>query len=119
MQLPAQGFKTPPEEFGQTRSDCHAWGSHPLYHFHAGVLGIRPGSPGFRTVRITPRNIGWENISGTTIHPKGEIETQFTFSDDALSGNIQLPDGLIGTLEWNGTSVALTPGINRIKDLRP
>ena len=33
-----------------TRSDCHAWGAHPVFHFYATVLGIRPAAPGFRRV---------------------------------------------------------------------
>jgi glycogen debranching enzyme len=28
--LPAQGFKTTPEQPEPTRSDCHGWGAHPL-----------------------------------------------------------------------------------------
>jgi alpha-L-rhamnosidase len=119
LQLSGQGFKTPPEEFGQSRSDCHAWGSHPLFHFHASVLGIRPAAPGFRTVRIAPRNIGWKKIGGTTVHPKGEIETALVFSDGALEGEIILPPGLAGTLEWGGTSTALASGKNHIGESRP
>ncbi len=30
-------------------------GAHPLYHFFATILGIRPASAGFRTVRIEPQ----------------------------------------------------------------
>lgn len=114
MQLPKQGFKTPPEEFGQSRSDCHAWGSHPLYHFHASVLGIRPDAPGFRSVRITPRDIGWKEIQGTTVHPQGDIKTRFVFSGSTLEGEVFLPADLSGTLDWGETSVALAPGKNSI-----
>ena len=52
--LVKQGLKTPVEMPGDTRSDCHAWGSHPLFHLHASIAGVRPASPGFRTVRIAP-----------------------------------------------------------------
>ena len=119
FQLADRGFKTPPEEFGHTRSDCHAWGSHPLYHFHAGILGVRPGSPGFKTVNIAPRDIGWKNISGTTIHPLGNIETTFAFSDNTLEGEIILPDGVAGTVEWRGKEITLIAGKNRIWEPRP
>ncbi len=112
MQLAGQGFKTPPEEFGHSRSDCHAWGSHPLYHFHTGVLGVRAAAPGFRTVLIQPRDIGWKNISGTTRHPKGTIDTSFVFSKNKLTGTVVLPAETTGTLAWAGQSVKLTSGEN-------
>lgn len=37
-----EGYKTFPESFGRTRSDCHAWSAHPLYHYVTGVMGARP-----------------------------------------------------------------------------
>jgi len=40
------GLCTLPEEFLMPRSDCHAWSSHFLYHFHASMLGCRPISLG-------------------------------------------------------------------------
>ncbi len=36
------GLLTVPEEFSAARSDCHAWGSHILYHYFASVKGRRP-----------------------------------------------------------------------------
>jgi hypothetical protein len=32
-QLEAEGLRTTPEHWGRTRSECHAWGAHPLLHF--------------------------------------------------------------------------------------
>ena len=37
-----------------SRSDCHAWSSHPLYHFFASILGVRPSSPGCGAMVIRP-----------------------------------------------------------------
>jgi hypothetical protein len=33
FRLEAQGFKTTPESWSDSRSECHAWGGHPLLHF--------------------------------------------------------------------------------------
>ena len=115
MNLSRQGFKCPPEVFGHTRSDCHAWGSHPLYHVHASVLGVRPASPGFRTVSISPRDIGWKKISGSTIHPKGIIHSSFSFGANELTGEVVLPPETTGMLNWKGQSVILSSGTNTIR----
>lgn len=108
-----QGFKTPPESFGETRSDCHAWSSHPLYHLHASVLGIQPAEPGFRSVVMRPQDIGWKHIAGKTVHPNGFIESELRFSDSKLEGWVTLP-GIGGHLEWRGQKVLLNPGKNII-----
>lgn len=42
------GLKTLPEEFGNPRSDCHAWSSHILYHYFASIRGRRPSGFGGR-----------------------------------------------------------------------
>ena len=111
-QLWAQGFKTPPENFRNTRSDCHAWASHPLYHLHASVLGIQPATAGFRSVVIRPQDIGWKKISGQTVHPNGLIETELHFHGAILEGKITLP-GVGGCLEWRGKKTSLIPGVNQ------
>ncbi len=54
VELRRLGLKTPVESAEPTRSDCHAWGSHPLFHFFATLLGIRPAGWGFREVEIAP-----------------------------------------------------------------
>jgi hypothetical protein len=46
------GLTTFAEKPEPTRSDCHAWSSHPLYNFIASILGIRPMAPGCSTFSI-------------------------------------------------------------------
>jgi hypothetical protein len=77
--LVKDGLKTPVEAPGNTRSDCHAWGSHPLFHLHASVVGVRPGSPGFRTVRIEPQPGRFPMIASRTPHPDGFIVLDLKF----------------------------------------
>src|SRR5690606_34919227 len=53
-QLDGEGLMTTPEHWGSTRSDCHAWGGHPLFHYYTTILGIRPSAFGFNRVAIEP-----------------------------------------------------------------
>lgn len=59
-----------------SRSDCHAWSAHPLYHFFATLLGIRPASPGFSSVKISPLSGIPGDIRGRMPHIKGMIEVR-------------------------------------------
>ncbi len=101
------GLKTPVESPEPTRSDCHAWGSHPLYHYFATLLGIRPASLGFRTVEIRPQLGGLAHASGRLVHPLGEIVADFTTEGEAVHGSVSLPSGVTGTLFANGQAYTL------------
>ena len=116
--LVKQGLKTPVEMPGDTRSDCHAWGSHPLFHLHASVAGIRPSSPGFRTVRIAPLPGKLPRIVTTTPHPDGFIKLDLAFDGTGCRGKVELPEGITGVFVWQGKEQNLTGGPNAI-DLRP
>jgi len=113
------GLLTCPEQDEQmepTRSDCHAWGAHPLFHFHASLLGVRPGSPSFGTVCIVPQLGGLKEASGTMPHPDGMIRTGFSEGDDGhLTGTVELPGTLSGELVWRGNTVPLHSGKQEIK----
>ncbi|HWD91572.1 MAG TPA: alpha-L-rhamnosidase C-terminal domain-containing protein [Verrucomicrobiae bacterium] len=113
--LVKQGLKTPVEEPGNTRSDCHAWGSHPLFHLQASVAGIRPASPGFRTVRIAPEPGGLPKIISHTPHPDGFIELNLTFPGGHCRGTVELPPGITGVFAWHDREQQLNGGLNTIK----
>lgn len=67
------GLKTPIESPEPSRSDCHAWGSHPLYHYYATLAGIRPAAFGFDQVAIAPQLGGITECDAVLPHPRGEI----------------------------------------------
>jgi alpha-L-rhamnosidase len=112
--LKARGFKTPFEMPGHTRSDCHAWSSHPFYHFYASVLGVRPASPGFEQVEVRPQLGPLPWARGRLVHPRGWIEVDARQEDGRLQGSITLPSGVRGTLVTTGGSRTLKPGRQRI-----
>lgn len=113
--LPGIGMKTTYEMPDPTRSDNHGWGAHPIYHAFATLLGIRPASPGYRSVQIKPQ-LGWLTAArGKAVHPDGFIEADFRKSGDVVSGTVSLPDGIGGTLEANGQTFHLKPGVKNFQ----
>ncbi|MFZ4506997.1 MAG: alpha-L-rhamnosidase [Fimbriimonas sp.] len=88
--LVQNGLKTTIEAPEPTRSDCHAWGAHPLFHYLTTILGIRPASFGFETVRVDPQLGPLEWAHGKLAHPKGLIEVDVRHGDV----HVVLPPGV-------------------------
>jgi hypothetical protein len=93
-----------------TRSDCHAWSAHPNYDLLRLVAGIKPGSPGFRTVRIEPHLGTLSRLESSLPHPGGTIAVSYRRDGPALEATVTLPPGLSGTFAWRGTSRPLSAG---------
>ncbi|MCL2641141.1 MAG: hypothetical protein FWD53_09880, partial [Phycisphaerales bacterium] len=108
------GFKTPMEAPEPSRSDCHAWSSHPLFHYYASLAGIRPAAPGFTKVRIapTPGPLPW--LKTKMPHPNGTIELDLNFTNNTSQGIIRLPEGVDGEYVFGKTTIPLKPGENKI-----
>ena len=105
------GLCTPMEAPGESRSDCHAWGAHPITFMHSGLAGVSPAAPGFARVRIAPCPGSLKRITSKTPHPDGLIETDLTFDGKGgVTGTITLPPGLTGEFIWNGKNTPLKPG---------
>ncbi len=115
--LRSLGFRTTFEMPEPSRSDCHAWGAHPVYHFLATIAGIRPADYGFNSAIIRPQLGSLKHIEGEMPHRNGKIA--FSLDSDgngrSLRGTITLPKGLSATLEFAGRSQKLRSGkINRV-----
>jgi alpha-L-rhamnosidase len=107
----ALGLTTVPETPEPTRSDSHAWSAHPNYGLLATVLGVRPAEPGFKSVRIAPHLGPLRRAEGRVPHPRGEIVVRLARTEGGgLRGEVTLPEGLKGVLEWRGKETALRPG---------
>jgi hypothetical protein len=113
--LQQQGFKTTPEQPEPSRSDCHGWGAHPLYHYFATLLGIRPASFGFEQVEIAPMSGHLTSLAGEMVHPNGLIQADLHFENNCVRGDISLPTGLTGTFRYAGKTHALKSGPQQIE----
>ncbi|HEX6626681.1 MAG TPA: alpha-L-rhamnosidase C-terminal domain-containing protein [Gemmatimonadaceae bacterium] len=110
------GLTSAPENPEPTRSDTHAWAAHPNYGLLATVLGVRPSSPGFRTVLITPALGPLGHAVGRVPHPAGSIDVKLVREGQhGLRAEITLPPGLPGEIEWQGQRRRLHEGRQSIR----
>ncbi len=110
------GLTTFAEKPEPTRSDCHAWSASPNYEFLATVCGIRPGAPGFTSVRIAPSLGPLQWAEGTVPHPMGVIRVSLRREGgNGLSADVELPSSLKGALEWGDTTIALHGGKQHVE----
>ena len=115
-----QDLKTPlesPDPIGakrESRSDCHAWGSHPLVFMHRGLVGIDSAAPFFRRVRVAPCPGSLRRVRARMPHPKGSVDVDLTFDGGMVSGSIMLPVGVTGEFLWGEKTVPLVSGANSL-----
>jgi hypothetical protein len=111
-----KGLTTFAEKPDPTRSDCHAWSASPNYDLLATVCGIMPSSPGFKTVTINPALGPLKNVNGKLFLPdyNDYIEVELNKDGEKLKGQVYLPEGLSGIFSWNGQSIPLKGGKQRI-----
>lgn len=117
--LPALGFTATPEAPEPSRSDAHAWGSHPAWHSIASIAGIRPGLPTFERIRIAPCPGPFQFIECSVPHPRGLISMRLETDQGHAVTEIELPAGLSGSFLWKGQRRELAPGGNRFQATAP
>ena len=98
-----------------SRSDCHGWGAHPLWHLHTGVAGVRSAAPFYAKVLVEPQPAHLKCIRSVTPTPKGDVKLDLSFDGGKVSGTVTLPDGLPGVFRWNGADQPLLSGRNAIR----
>jgi hypothetical protein len=101
-----------------SRSDCHGWGSHPLWHLHTGVAGVRSAAPFYASVLVEPQPGHLRHLRSRTPTPRGDVALDLAFDGaGGVSGTVTLPAGLSGTFRWRGSDRPLAPGRNNIAPL--
>jgi alpha-L-rhamnosidase len=110
------GLTTWAETAEPTRSDDHAWSAHPNYDLLTLVAGIRPASPGFRTVLIAPHPGTLTSLSARMPHSDGDIVVRYRKTGESWKFEVELPRGVSGTLPWAGRSTPLREGPNSVAD---
>ena len=96
------------------RSDCHAWGAHPLVFMQRGLAGIDSAAPFYGRVRIAPQPGGLRFIKARAPHPNGFIEEDLRFDGGAAVGSVTLPEAVEGEFVWKGRITPLRSGVNVI-----
>ena len=97
-----------------TRSDCHAWGAHPIWFLRTGIAGIRSAAPFFERVKIVPQPGSLDNVRASYPHPSGKmIEVDIVFVNGSVRGSVTTP--VAGEFIYGNLTFPLSPGVNVIR----
>ena len=108
LEEPADGIKK------DARSDCHAWGAHPLWFVKTGLAGIRSDAPFFAKVRVAPCPGGLTEFKAGYPHPGGQmISVDLRFDGGKASGTVTTP--VPGEFVFGDQKLPLVPGANAIR----
>ena len=97
----------------ESRSDCHAWGAHPIWFMQTGLAGIRSAAPFFEKVLVAPCPGTLTELKAKHPHPQGFIEVDLTFKGGKASGTVKTP--VAGTFVFGDQRIGLVPGENAIR----
>jgi len=110
----AKGLKTGQEMPDPSRSDCHGWSSHPVYHLLTTIAGVTPSAPWFERVRVAPKPGALKFVQATVPTPKGSVQVDLRFEGKSVTGAVSLPGGMEGEFEYGGLRQSLHRGENVI-----
>lgn len=88
------GFSTWAEDITYWRSLCHAWSAFPPIEFIRGVLGIKPGKPGFEEIRIQPQPLDLTYAKGSAPTPHGDVSVAWKIKNGIFSIEVTAPAGI-------------------------
>lgn len=106
------GLTTWAEQPEPTRSDSHAWSSHPSFDLLRIVAGIKPASSGFTTVAIEPHPGSLTSFHASFPHmSSGNIEVTYSLKGGTRKFTITVPEDLPGEFIWSGRHYPLHAGV--------
>jgi alpha-L-rhamnosidase len=104
------GLTTWAESPEPTRSDSHAWSSHPNFDLLTIVAGIRPKAAGFESVIIEPHLGALMHVDANLLTPRGMVGVQYRREANGIKAQITLPTGMSGELVWKGRETLVHEG---------
>ena len=96
----------------ESRSDCHAWGAHPIWFMQTGLAGIKCDAPFFQKVLVAPCPGDLKDLKAKHPHPDGWITVELKFTDGKATGTVDTP--VPGKFVFGDQSVELTKGLNTL-----
>jgi hypothetical protein len=95
-----------------------AYNTGSYIHTIQSEIGIRSAEIGFSSIIIAPQPGGMGKQEARIMHPSGIIELSLKFdSKGAVSGKLTLPEKLKGIFVWDGQTMELSGGAQRVKIL--
>ncbi len=81
-------------------SSCHAWTSHPSYHFVNMLTGVVQTKPGWEAIRVKPAFVeGIDRAKASIPTPKGMVEVEWSRKGGSIAGSVKLPQGVEAELQ--------------------
>jgi len=106
---------TTPEMIYKPRSEAHPWSTSPSMAFIKVIAGIAPAEPEYKSVSIEPAFGSLNFIKASYPHYLGDIKVELAKkAGGGMEGQVELPKGLKGTFRYNGKSIELTEGKQKI-----
>jgi alpha-L-rhamnosidase len=78
-----------------SRSDCHAWSSHPILGFFQRIAGVTSAAPGWKEVLIAPNPGSVKSFRALIPHPQGDLRVELADGEVTVSSPVPY------TLIWN------------------
>ena len=90
-------------EMGPDKGDySHGWIATPAYQMPSKILGVRPTSPGFRTILIKPETCDLNWAKGSVPTPHGTIDVSWKVEGGKFTLDVTIPAATIARIEVPG-----------------